>query len=106
MREQQIEHYFVEQVKKNGGVALKFVSPGNTGVPDRIVIFPGIIHFVELKSTVGVLSPTQKVQHKRLAGLGFDVTTISTKEAAKTWAELNGSIAARMAMHGCEEVVH
>ena len=50
MREKDIEKILVEQVRKLGGRAYKWVSPGNDGVPDRIVIFPGRQPvFVELK---------------------------------------------------------
>ena len=41
MREREIEKYLVDRVKGMGGMALKFVSPGCTGVPDRLVILPG-----------------------------------------------------------------
>lgn len=50
MLERDIEQKFVEAVKKAGGKAYKFVSPGNKGVPDRLVTFPGNrLGFVELK---------------------------------------------------------
>ena len=38
MREKVIEHKLLTEVKKIGGLALKFVSPGYDGVPDRIVL--------------------------------------------------------------------
>lgn len=51
MRETQMEEYLTSQVRAQGGMALKFVSPGCTGVPDRIVILPeGLIGFLELKA--------------------------------------------------------
>ena len=40
MREKDIERILVTEVKKLGGRAYKWTSPGNDGVPDRIVIFP------------------------------------------------------------------
>ena len=49
--EQQIEKKLVEKVKQVGGMALKFVSPGNSGVPDRLVLIAiGKIAFVEVKA--------------------------------------------------------
>ena len=46
--ERNIERKLVNGVKAMGGIAYKWVSPGNTGVPDRIVIFPdGKVEFVE-----------------------------------------------------------
>ena len=57
MREKDIEKILVNGVKDVGGRAYKWVSPGNNGVPDRIVILPeGRIVFVELKTEVQSLS--------------------------------------------------
>ena len=39
MREQFIEKKFTDAVKKMGGIAPKFVSPGLDGVPDRSCTF-------------------------------------------------------------------
>lgn len=50
MLESTLERRLVELVKKAGGRAFKWVSPGETGVPDRICVFPaGKVIFVELK---------------------------------------------------------
>jgi hypothetical protein len=40
LRESSIESYLVRKVKEHGGLCYKFVSPGNPGVPDRIIITP------------------------------------------------------------------
>ena len=51
MKESEIEARLVRGVKALGGVAYKFVSPGNVGVPDRVVVLPGgRVIFVELKA--------------------------------------------------------
>ena len=48
--EKQVERDFVIAVKRRGGLALKFVSPGRIGVPDRIVLLPnGKCAFAEIK---------------------------------------------------------
>ena len=70
MLEKNYEKYFDSEIKKLGGLCYKFVSPGNSGVPDRIVVLPGVIHFVELKTDRGVVSPLQKRQIKKLNNLG------------------------------------
>lgn len=50
MLEKDIENHLRDGVRSLGGLCLKFVTPGFTGVPDRIVIMPGgRIAFVELK---------------------------------------------------------
>ena len=77
MREKDIEKILVNGVKDVGGRAYKWVSPGNNGVPDRIVILPeGRIVFVELKTESGTLSSLQRVQIKRLRELGQTVEIV------------------------------
>ena len=81
MRESQIEEYLRERVKAAGGRAYKFVSPGNNGVPDRILSFPGNrLAFVELKATGGKPTPLQKLQAKRLQENQHVVVLIDSKE--------------------------
>lgn len=51
MREAEVEDYLRKRARQKGGLALKFVSPGCTGVPDRIIILPGgKVGFLELKA--------------------------------------------------------
>jgi len=77
MLEREIEKKLVDGVRKLGGRAYKFVSPGNDGVPDRIVVFPQRMpKFIELKTEYGRLSNLQKVQIKRLRNLGQDVRVL------------------------------
>lgn len=77
MRESEIEKILVNEVRRLGGRAYKWVSPGNDGVPDRIVILPGKPPiFTELKTDTGKLSALQSVQIKRLADLGQAVYVI------------------------------
>lgn len=71
MREKEIEKLLVSEVRKAGGKAYKWVSPGNAGVPDRIVIFPGRAPvFVELKAEGGRLTKLQRAQLRKLEELG------------------------------------
>ena len=50
MLEKDIESKLKNKVKKLGGRAYKFVSPGNSGIPDRLIILPGgKVGFAELK---------------------------------------------------------
>ena len=74
MRERFIEKKLVDAVKKMGGFAPKFVSPGLDGMPDRIVLFPmGRIAFVELKAPGETLRPLQVRRKRKLEELGFSV---------------------------------
>lgn len=78
--EKQIETYLRDQLKKIGGIAMKFVSPGHAGVPDRIVIFNSQVIFVELKAPGKEPSPLQKATHTMLRSKGVRVEIIDSKE--------------------------
>jgi hypothetical protein len=80
MREKDIEQYLREEVKVLGGRAYKFVSPGNDGVPDRLVCLPGgRVEFVELKAPGKTPSKLQLLQHSRLEKLSIKVYVIDSK---------------------------
>lgn len=77
MRERDIERKLVSEIRKMGGEAFKWTSPGNDGVPDRIVMLPGgRLIFVELKADKGRLGPIQKVQIRRIQRLGQEVRVV------------------------------
>lgn len=77
MREKEIEKRLVAEVKKKGGICPKFVSPGYSGMPDRIILMPkGNIAFAELKAPGQKPRPLQVTRHKILMGLGFRVYII------------------------------
>lgn len=81
MREKTIEGYLRDETRKNGGLSMKWVSPGNNGVPDRIVFLPGgRVVFVELKAPGKKPTQLQKYQHERLRSLGQLVVIIDSKE--------------------------
>jgi len=81
--EKAIEKKYRESVKKRGGLALKFVSPGFTGVPDRIALFPGgQIEFVELKAPGKKPTLRQMAVHDQLRKLGFSVRVVDNLQDA------------------------
>ena len=84
MLEKEVEKFLVREVKKIGGVSFKFISPGNAGVPDRIVILPtGKVVFVELKTDKGKLTKLQEVQIKKISDLGADARVLRGVEGVK-----------------------
>lgn len=88
MLEKDIERKLIAGVKHAGGKAYKFVSPGNVGVPDRIVIWPnGVIHFVELKTSKGVLSRLQGAQARELQKLQQKVFVLKGADAVVGYLE-------------------
>ncbi len=91
MLEKEIEKILVTEVKKLGGRAYKWVSPGNDGVPDRIVVFPNRTPiFVELKTDNGKLSALQKVQIDRLKSLGQHVKVVKGIDGLSQFFQDNG----------------
>ena len=73
-REREIERKLVEAVRKTGGLALKFVSPGWSGAPDRIVLLSGgKAGFVEVKAPGKKPRPLQIRRKKQLEQMGFKV---------------------------------
>lgn len=79
--EKYLEQIFVAKVKKRGGLALKFISPGLAGVPDRIVLLPiGQIAFVELKAPSKKSRALQCKRMEQLRNLGFKVYVVDNVE--------------------------
>ena len=74
MREKTLERKLAEAVKAMGGIALKFVSPGFAGMPDRLVLLPdGKCGFVEVKRLGEKPRPLQEIRHRMLRRLGYKV---------------------------------
>ena len=91
MRERDIEKKLIKGVKKLGGECLKWVSPGNIGVPDRIVILPsGDIFFVELKTDTGRLSGPQDYWQFRLKDLNCSAVVLYGSDAVDWFLEQIG----------------
>lgn len=81
MLERDVERYFVQRVKEEGGLQRKFTSPGRRSVTDRICGFPGNkFAFVELKATGEKPREDQLREHARWRKLGFWVCVIDTKQ--------------------------
>lgn len=79
--EKQLEYLFLTEVRRVGGMALKFVSPGFAGVPDRLVLIPdGKVGFVEVKAHGKHPRPLQTARHKQLRKLGFKVYVLDNPQ--------------------------
>lgn len=60
MKESKIEADCRKMVENYGGRMPKWVSPGNRGVPDRLVLLPGgYAAYVEFKKPGGKIDPLQ-----------------------------------------------
>lgn len=83
-RERDVEKFLREQVEKRKGICLKLTSPGQDGMPDRIIVMPaGRVYFVELKTRSGELSKVQRYQLRRLTDLGQTCSVIYGRKGAE-----------------------
>lgn len=81
MLEKELERKFCIRAKELGGKAYKFVSPGNDGVPDRLVVLPGgHIGFVELKQQGKKPTALQNKKIRELRKMGCFVTVLDRPE--------------------------
>ena len=81
MREKVIETKLKQAVRQSGGLALKFVSPGFNGVPDRLLLFTGgRAAFAEVKAPGQKPRLLQVHRMEQLRRLGFKVFVIDNTE--------------------------
>lgn len=79
--EHEIEAAVVKAFKLRNGLCFKFVSPGVSGVPDRIGLLPGSkVAFIETKAPGKQLRPLQEKRKRQLESLGFLVFKIDSKD--------------------------
>ena len=89
MLEKTLENYFIREVKKRGGLALKLQALSMAGFPDRTVFFPnGMIYFVELKQEGKKPTKLQQQMIDKLRNFGFKAYVIDTKEKVRQFLEL------------------
>ena len=74
MLERDIERHLRDGAKNMGGLCLKLVCPGFTGVPDRMILLRcGVIAFVETKRPGQRERQRQAFVQHRLRKMGFPV---------------------------------
>lgn len=80
MLEREVEKKLIRPIRELGGLCLKLVCPGFTGVPDRMILLPGgRVVFVETKAPGKTERPRQVLVQGILRRLGFTVySTIDT----------------------------
>ena len=89
MLEKELEKKLVDRVKKLGGKAFKFVSPGNAGAPDRLAILPGNkIGFAEIKRPGGNTTILQERQIRFIRSLDCFVMVVDSEEKIDEFIEV------------------
>ena len=73
-RERDLEKKLKAEVEREGALCLKFISPGLSGVPDRVILIPGgQLLFVEMKAPGKAERVLQLHVQTKLRALGFEV---------------------------------
>jgi hypothetical protein len=81
MLERRVEQRLVSRARAAGGLAIKWVAPSMSGVPDRIVFLPGgRIFFVELKAPGKTPTALQERVIGILRSLGAEVHVVDSME--------------------------
>ena len=78
MRESKIEETFVAELTGLGALVRKLRWGDRNGAPDRLVVFRGVVWFVELKRPGGTVEPHQRREHARLRAVGASVRVLET----------------------------
>lgn len=79
MLERDIEKHLVEKVKEVGGEVRKVQWINRRGAPDRLIMLPGAIVWVELKAPGKKPEDHQAREHDRLEWAGQTVLVIDSK---------------------------
>lgn len=77
--ENPIERYLVKACRGQGFLCLKFTSPARGGVPDRIVVSPAQIVFVEVKRPGTGPTRRQQATHAKMRRHGAEVRVLNSQ---------------------------
>lgn len=83
MNERDIERHLVKLAKANGWLVRKVRWVGHNGAPDRVLMAPGILVWVELKAPGKRPTMLQQAEHARMRAMGQTVMVIDSKEAVE-----------------------
>ncbi len=78
--EAELEKYLLRRVKELGGDTRKVRWIGRNGAPDRLVMLPHKVFFLELKAPGKKPTAVQLKEHERLRRFGLDVFVADTIE--------------------------
>lgn len=89
VRETNVEDYLRKKVKANGGLCLKWVSPGFKSVMDRIVLWPGHpVEFVEAKAPGKKADKRQQLVKRDFEEMGYTCNVLDTKEKVDKYIDI------------------
>jgi hypothetical protein len=76
--EARVEEKLVREIEAIGGVVRKVRWLGRRGAPDRVVMLPGVLVWVELKAPGKVAEAHQNREHHTMKSMGQDIRVIDT----------------------------
>lgn len=79
MPESAVEAYLSRRVKDLGGTTRKAAWIGRSGCPDRLLLFPGVSCWVEVKQESGRLSRQQELELAMLRNAGMRCEVVWSK---------------------------
>ena len=85
--ENDIEKRLIKKVRALGGLTFKFTSPSTKGVPDRIVIYNGRTHFIELKRPNGAPRSLQLYWIAKINSQGVNALILRTFDEVDEFIE-------------------
>ena len=83
LKESYIENHLTRCVHDAGGEVRKVQWVGRRGAPDRLVMLPHRVVWVELKAPGKKAKPHQAREHARLRRYGLDVVVIDSIEGVE-----------------------
>ena len=83
MLERDVERHLVKRVRYEGGEVRKVKWLGRVGAPDRVVMLPGRIIWVELKKPGETPRKNQLREHDRMRRMGQTVLVIDSIEGVE-----------------------
>jgi len=87
MRERDIENYLVKRVKALGGEVRKVNWVNRRGAPDRLVMLPDKVFWVEVKAPGVGAEPHQLREHTRMREMGQVVFLVDSYEIVERICE-------------------
>jgi Holliday junction resolvase len=77
--EKYLERKLGEELRKNGGWAIKLPASFVAGLPDRLCLLPGgRVIFAEIKETGKKPTEIQRFIHGKLRAMGFEVLVVDS----------------------------
>ena len=78
MLEREVESHLLARCRQMGFLCMKFTSPGQSGVPDRVVVTPMGTVFVETKRPGGKVRRLQEVVIEKMRRAGAEVHVVNS----------------------------